>query len=103
MPMKRVVKKPFPSDPEILTPAHLGMAIQAARTQSGLTQEQAALFCNISKQTYVGIELGKEGTAIGSILEVAKNMGIALFVVPNRQRDKLKRQLSAPMVTSDEA
>ena len=101
--MKRLVKKPFPSDPEILTPAQLGLAIHAARTQSGLTQEEAALFCNISKQTYVGIELGKEGTAIGSILEVARNMGVALFVVPSLQRDKLKRQLSILMVTADGA
>lgn len=103
MPMKRVVKKPFPSDLEIVTPAQLGQAIQAARTQSGLTQEQAALFCNMSKQTYIGIEQGKEGTAIGSILEVAKNMGVALFVIPSRQREKLKKQLSSLMVTSDGA
>lgn len=101
--MKRVVKKPFPSDPEILTAAQLGVAIQAARTQSGLTQEQAALFCNMSKQTYVGIELGKEGTAIGSILEVARNMGVAIFVVPSKQRDKLKRQLNTFMVSADGA
>ncbi|MCB6185163.1 helix-turn-helix domain-containing protein [Leeia sp. TBRC 13508] len=100
--MKRVVKIPFPSDLEILTPSHLGQAIKAARTQSGLTQEQAALFCGMSKQTYMGIEQGKDGTAIGSILEVAKHMGVALFVVPNHQRDKLKQQLSTLMVTSDE-
>lgn len=101
--MKRVVKKPFPSDPEILTATQLGLAIQAARTQSGLTQEQAALFCNISKQTYIGIEQGKEGTAIGSILEVAKNMGVAVFAVPSSQRDKLKRHISTLMVTSNGA
>ena len=101
--MKRVVKKPFPSDPEVLTATQLGLAIQAARTQSGLTQEQAALFCNISKQTYVGIEQGKEGTAIGSILDVAQNMGVAIFAVPSIQRDRLKRQIHTITVTSDGA
>lgn len=96
--MKRVVKKPFPPNPEVQVPADLGRAIASARSQTGMTQEEAALFCGVSKQTFVGIEQGRPGTAIGSVLAVASQFGVSVMVMPRSvsqiARESLKKLLS---------
>jgi DNA-binding XRE family transcriptional regulator len=65
--MKRVIPTNFPDDPFLDSPATLGAAIRAARTQAGLRQEDAALSIGVALQTLVDIERGKAGVSIGKI------------------------------------
>jgi len=92
--MKRVVATAFPADPCIDSPAILGAAIRAARTQAGLRQEDAALSIGIALQTLVDIEAGKPGVSIGKILQVAQGVGVSLLVIPQAQRDVARRRLA---------
>lgn len=92
--MKRVVKLPIPANPEIQTVAELAAWIKAIRTQSGLTLEEAALLCGISRTTLNAIELGRAGTSIEIILQVAKNLGLSLFAAPGESRAQIRQMLS---------
>jgi transcriptional regulator with XRE-family HTH domain len=92
--MKRVIPTSFPDDPYLDSPATLGAAIRAARTQAGLRQEDAALSTGVALQTLVDIEAGKAGVSIGKILQVARSLGVSLLVVPNSQRDVARRRLA---------
>ena len=101
--MKRVVPTPFPTDPCVDSPVTLGQAIRSARTQAGLRQEDAALSIGVALQTLVDIEAGKPGVSIGKILQVARGLGVSLFVLPQSQRDIARRRLTDLTGTSDEA
>lgn len=92
--MKRVIPTEFPTDPCLDSPATLGAAIRAARTQAGLRQEDAALSIGVALQTLVDIESGKPGVSIGKILQVAQGLGVSLLVIPQAQRDMARRRLA---------
>lgn len=89
--MKRVVKIPFPSDPLIADPGMLGTAVRAARTEQGLTIEEAAMTIGIAKQTLSDIETGKPSVSWGIVLKVAGELGVSLFAAPSRDRDRIQR------------
>ena len=72
----------FPGDPCIDNPATLGAAIRAARTQAGLRQVDAASSIGVALQTLIDIETGQPGVSIGKILQVARGLGVTLFVLP---------------------
>ncbi len=63
-----------------LTPALLGNAIRARRTQSQLRLEDAAMLCGVAKQTLMEIEHGKGTSEIGTILQICQGLGL-LFVL----------------------
>jgi len=60
----------------------LGQAIKAKRTQSMITQADAAALCGIAKQTYIKIEQGKGDIRMSSIVEVMKGLGIKITITP---------------------
>jgi transcriptional regulator with XRE-family HTH domain len=91
--MRTVKSTPFPDSPELLTPKNLGDAVRAARTQSGMTLETAALTLGIAKQTLSDIELGKSTVSLGNAMLAANGLGVALFAVPAEDREPVKFKL----------
>ena len=73
-------KAPIRNGP--LTAELLGQFIRAKRTQSGLRLEDAALLCNVAKDTISKIENAREGVRFENILIVCKMLGIELMVKP---------------------
>jgi transcriptional regulator with XRE-family HTH domain len=65
-----------------LTAKLLGQFVKAKRTQAGLKLEDAALLCNIAKDTLSKIENAREGVRFENILHVCKMLGIELVVKP---------------------
>lgn len=92
--MKRVIPTTYPADPCLDSPATLGAAIRAARTQAGMRQVDAALSIGVALQTLIDIETGQPGVSIGKILQVAQGLGVSLFVLPQSQRDNARRRLA---------
>lgn len=78
----QVVKCPTPDFGESLTPALLGQAVKAKRTQSHLRLEDAALLCGVAKETLMRIEHGQDTSQLGTVLKVCHSLGIELFVKP---------------------
>lgn len=78
--MKQVKKLDTPDLTKIITPALLGQAIKARRTQSKLRLEDAAALCGVSKQTFMKIEHGQQTSQLGSILKICAALGIKLYI-----------------------
>ncbi len=91
--MRTVKPIPFPECPELLVPKHFGDAVRAARTQSAITLEAAALTLGIAKQTLSDIELGKPTVGLGNAMLAAKGLGVALFALPAEERERTKLKL----------
>lgn len=79
---KTVKSLPTPSNAGPLTAETLGQFVKAKRTQSGLRLEDAALLCNIAKETLSKIENARGGVRFDSILQVCQMLGIELNVKP---------------------
>lgn len=65
-----------------LTPALLGEAIRARRTQSGLTLSDAAALCGLAKDTLMKVEHGVATVQLGSVLQICAGLGINLQIAP---------------------
>lgn len=89
--MRRVVKTVFPEDPFLNEPVMLGSAIRAMRTSQGMTIEEAAMTIGIAKQTLSDIEMGKPTVSWGIVLMAANNLGVSLFMVPNKDRERIRK------------
>lgn len=95
--MKRIVEVPFPSDPHIVDPGVLGQTIRAARTQAGLTIQEAAQSIGVAKQTLSDLEAGKATVTLGLVLKIAKDLGVSLFAIPADRAEELKRNMQPVM------
>lgn len=84
---KQVKVHPTPDLSQGLTPELLGAAIRARRTQSTLRLEDAALLCNVAKQTLQDIESGSGKNKLESILQVCHGLGIQLRIMPWSEDD----------------
>jgi transcriptional regulator with XRE-family HTH domain len=91
--MRRVVPQPFPAESCLVEPAEFGRAVRAARTESGLSIEQAARGLGIAKQTLSDLEQGAPTVSLGTALHAAAQLGVALFMVPAARRELMRRQL----------
>lgn len=80
--MKKLTKVKNPPLEQILSPALLGQAIKARRTQSGLRLEDAAALCGVAKQTFMKIEHGHPTSQLKSILQICSALGIKLYIAP---------------------
>ena len=98
--MRKVVPLPFPAEPLAMSTMDLGRFARAARTQSGLTLEAAALALGVSKQTLQDMETGKPSVGIGLALHILDGLGIAVFAQPARLKERARRRL---MGSGDEA
>lgn len=59
----------------------LGQAIRQSRRESGLTQREAAAYCNVSLPFLNEVEQGKPTARIGMVLEVCARFGIEIRAV----------------------
>ncbi|HAZ11693.1 MAG: transcriptional regulator [Bdellovibrionales bacterium GWA2_49_15] len=73
---------PAPKQKGHLTAELLGQFVRAKRTQSKLRLEDAALLCNVAKDTLSKIETARGGVRFESVLQVCQMLGIELRVTP---------------------
>lgn len=76
-----------PNLSQALTPELLGQAIRARRTQSQLRLEDAAMLCNVAKQTLQSIESGGGANKFETILQICHGLGIQLRMMPWLEED----------------
>lgn len=93
--MRRVLPLNFPKDPLIAQATDLGAYVRAARTQSGLTLEEAALSIGVSRQTMVNIEKNSGSVSFAVILQAARALGVVLFAQPAENRERAGQLLKA--------
>ncbi|OBJ42546.1 transcriptional regulator [Mycolicibacterium mucogenicum] len=55
----------------------VGLRIQRARIERGLTQEQLALLSGMSRNTLMDIEHGRRGILLERIFDIAKELGVS--------------------------
>lgn len=66
--------------------ALLGAAIKAKRTQSGITQTDAAALCGIAKQTFIKVEQGRDDIRLSAVMDVMQGLGVQLAIQPWEQQ-----------------
>lgn len=93
--MRRVIPTAFPEDPFVIDSEMLGRAVRAARTQSGMTLEDAALSLGVSKQTLQDFEKGTGGVSLAKALHIMQGLGVSLFAVPARERNLVAQAIKA--------
>lgn len=93
--MRRVVTTHFPSDPLLKDAAMFGTAIRAARTRAGMTIADAALSLGIARQTLADLERARASVGLAIALQVARGLGVAVFVVPPEEREQTRRLIVA--------
>lgn len=54
----------------------VGIRIQRARIERGLTQEQLALLSGVSRIVLIAIEHGRRGILLDRIFDIAKALGV---------------------------
>ena len=91
--MRRVVPTPFPSDPLLHDAAAFGAAVRAARTGAGMTLADAAMTLGIAKQTLADLEKASASVGLATALTVARELGVAVFAVPARDREPVRRMI----------
>ena len=62
----------------VQSPADLGKLLRAARKNAGMTLDEAALVCGVSKRNLSEIERGKTTAEIGRVLRLLGQFGIVL-------------------------
>ena len=77
---KRVTLFPKPDPARSIDAQWLGALIRHRRTSAGMTLEDAAGLCGLSKQAYNNIELGVENSRVESLFKALNGMGIKLSV-----------------------
>ena len=86
---KQIMRIDSPDLKHTLTPALLGQAIKARRTQSKLRIEDAAALCGVAKQTYMKIEHGQQTVQFSHVLQICSALGIKLFIAPWHDNDEV--------------
>ncbi|MCH2087993.1 MAG: helix-turn-helix domain-containing protein [Pseudoalteromonas sp.] len=79
---KKVKASKSPDLSRTFTPSLLGDVIKAKRTQSNITQTDAALLSGISKQTYINIEQGSADVKVASLMKVVSALGVKISIEP---------------------
>lgn len=92
--MRRVKPQDFPADPLVGDSQALARFIRAARTQSSMTLEEAALVTGIAKSTMQKLENDPSTVGLTLVLEVARQLGVSIFAVPAEQREIVRRLIT---------
>lgn len=104
--MRRVTPKAFPAESLLSDAGCVARFIRAARTQSGLTLEDAALATGVAKSTMQIIETDPSSVAFATVLQVARELGVSLFAFPAEQQERVRRiavglhEVSPPAATA---
>ncbi|WNZ00458.1 helix-turn-helix domain-containing protein (plasmid) [Sulfurospirillum sp. 'SP'] len=78
--MKVVRKMNRPDHVNITSSKALGHWIRYQRTALGLTQQAAAILCNLNTQTFAKIEKGHPLVGLDNALKVAMTLGLQLSI-----------------------
>lgn len=78
--MKVVRKINRPDYVNITSSKALGQWIRYQRTALGLTQQAAAILCNLNTQTFAKIEKGHPLVGLDNALKVAMTLGLQLSI-----------------------
>lgn len=76
--MKKVTSSPAPNPSQPCNPALLGQFIKAARTQQGLTIEQAAALSGVSLGTFVAAENKTSTLKLATVFKILNSLGVQL-------------------------
>ncbi|MGD9592933.1 MAG: helix-turn-helix domain-containing protein [Candidatus Berkiella sp.] len=79
---KHIKAMPTPDLNQNFSPALLGRAVKARRTQSQLRIEDAAALCGVAKQTLMDVEHGQGKSQISTIMQICSGLGIKLCIMP---------------------
>lgn len=82
---RTVVVTPKPDIEKPVDMPLLGAYIRNHRTHLGLTLEDAAALCEVSKQTYNNIELGEKNLNIDTLFRVLNAFGIKLRIMKTEE------------------
>lgn len=77
--------------PDLNTPVNmqrLGQFVRFRRTSMGMTIENAAGICGVSKQAFSNVESGLETVKAETIFKVLNCLGVALWFNQNLSNDK---------------
>lgn len=87
--MKKVSPTTAPNPNEACTPAILGLFIKAARTQQGLTIEQAAALGGVSLGTFVAAENKTSTLKLATVFKILNSLGVQLHArLPGQQSEE---------------
>ena len=89
--MGAVSRKRLPDTALINEPRAFGAFVRGARSTSGLSIEDAATALGVAKQTLSNLETEGASVRLGIALKAAHEFGLAVFVVPAAERDRVAR------------
>ena len=82
--MKKVTPSTPPNVSDACTAASIGLFIKAARTQQGLTIEQAAALSSVSLGTFVAAENKTSTLKLATVFKILNSLGVQLHAqLPN--------------------
>lgn len=86
---KKVTVVATPDLEASISPALIGNAIRAKRTQSQLRLEDAAALCGVAKQTLMNVEHGHRNTQISTVLQICASLGVKIIILPWQENEEV--------------
>ncbi|MCW3006143.1 MAG: hypothetical protein JWP17_769 [Solirubrobacterales bacterium] len=80
----------LPRSEAIPTPAHLGIAIRARRTELQLSQEGLGHRCELHRTYIAGVERGERNASLKSIARIANALDIPVSELLRRAEEAAK-------------
>lgn len=75
-----------------------GQLIRRGRLDRGWTGKDLAARANVSEQTLYAAEAGSQGTAVGTMIDLADLVGVPLFGIDDRSELAIRRQRGEEML-----
>ncbi|RXT55833.1 hypothetical protein B6S44_06980 [Bosea sp. Tri-44] len=69
----------------IRTAEEFGRLVRRHRQATGITQDELAARCGVTRRTIIDLEAGKSGTHLGHALTAAFEVGLRLASLPSEQ------------------
>lgn len=85
----------FPASPEAGSLTAFGAFIRAQRTQAGLRIDDAAALCGVSVELLSDLEGGRRAVGLDKVLQVTRQLGLALLVVPRTELPQVLHRIGA--------
>lgn len=87
--VKKISVKSTPDLDGAISPALIGKAVRAKRTQNQLRLEDAAALCGVAKQTLMNVEHGQPNSQISTLLKICAALGIKIRILPWKENDEV--------------
>lgn len=75
-----------------------GQLIRQGRIKRGWTAKDLAARANVSEQTVLSAEAGSQGTAVGTMMELADLTGVPVFGLDDRAEIAIRRRRGEEML-----